>query len=680
MKKLSILLIIILLMMVGCSKEAKEMTKTEVEEATINQSQFVTVKDGKFNLNNKPFRFAGTNNYYLNYKDETMIKDVFVQAQAMDLKVIRLWGFLDGMGDSMVGNNAFMQTEAGIYDQVPEGARSGFEALDYAIQCAAEHDIKLVIALTNNWDAFGGVNQYVKWSETATEHDDFFTDETTKKLYMDYVSHLINRVNTYTNIAYKDDPAIMTWELMNEPRVESDPSGETLYHWAAEMSAYVKSLDKNHLVALGDEGFFNRSDVDDSEWAYKGSSGVDFERNLSIETIDYGTFHLYPEHWGDTFDNPVKSGNKWIEEHAKAAEAVGKPLVLEEYGIQKSGRHNRDYVYESWLHTAEASGIDGTMFWILTGIDTGDGADAEGMYPDYDGFRIINDGGRTVSLLHNHAKRMAGEKVEEAGHIYIESPLELSKIKEVVAFKARVIENGRSIDDMTLELEGVEEVFDVSKSGAKVLDTLTLGYNGETTVTMKAYFDDGSVAVDQIDVTLDNRATEIVVGRSLTFDEEDMGFEQESTYMADFGPEGVSHSSDLGNGMLAVDVTIDGTGEWQELRVVNKKMGNLADYIRIEYDIYFSQEGVKNDGASNPYAVANPGWVKLGLEENTMLMKDLELVTMEGKDYYKHHVTIPIGGFISANELYIGIIGQFLHYEGIVYIDDIELFEERYIE
>ena len=39
---------------------------------------------------------------------------------------------------------------------------------------------------------------------------------------------VLTRVNTLTNLMYKDDPTILAWELINEPRCLSDPSGDTL--------------------------------------------------------------------------------------------------------------------------------------------------------------------------------------------------------------------------------------------------------------------------------------------------------------------------------------------------------------------------------------------------------------------------------------------------------------------
>eukprot|EP00959_Pyramimonas_sp_CCMP1952_P323481 6769387-Pyramimonas_sp.AAC.2 len=70
---------------------------------------------------------------------------------------------------------------------------------------------------------------------------------------------ILNRKNVFNGRTYKDDPAIFGWELINEPRNYADSSGRTLQAWIDEMSAYVKSIDKRHLLTVGSEGFFGRS-------------------------------------------------------------------------------------------------------------------------------------------------------------------------------------------------------------------------------------------------------------------------------------------------------------------------------------------------------------------------------------------------------------------------------------
>ena len=43
-----------------------------------------------------------------------------------------------------------------------------------------------------------------------------------------FVQTVLYRYNRFSRIHYKDDPTIMAWELMNEPRCTSDPSGRTI--------------------------------------------------------------------------------------------------------------------------------------------------------------------------------------------------------------------------------------------------------------------------------------------------------------------------------------------------------------------------------------------------------------------------------------------------------------------
>lgn len=342
-------------------------TSVSAASETNAESGFVATNGNYFVLDGKLFYFQGANNYYLNYAPNYMIDDVLNDAAAMNLKVLRCWAFIDGKESA----GCVMQPSLGVYDE------SGFERLDYTISEAAKRGIKLILPLVNNWDDFGGMNQYVSWAG-ASNHDDFYTNEICKTGYKNYIKYVLNRVNTYTGIAYKDDPTIMAWELGNEPRCQSDPTGDTLVNWADEMSTYIKSIDSKHLVTVGDEGFFNRGG---SDYCYNGGSGVDWDRLIALPNIDFETMHLYPDLWGKSIDWCIQ----YINDHIDKAKEVGKPVILEEYGTHSNKIENYTKFNDAVYKNSElGEGAAGSMFWLLTGI----GWDNSQPYPDYDGFDV----------------------------------------------------------------------------------------------------------------------------------------------------------------------------------------------------------------------------------------------------------------------------------------------------
>ncbi len=115
----------------------------------------------------------------------------------------------------------------------------GIPRLDYAVSQAEKHNIKFVLPLLNNWNDLGGINTYTNaFGGSATS---FYTDSKSQAAYKAYIEFIVNR--------YKSSPAIFAWELCNEPRC-SGCKTSVITNWASDTSAYIKSLDPDHLVSI----------------------------------------------------------------------------------------------------------------------------------------------------------------------------------------------------------------------------------------------------------------------------------------------------------------------------------------------------------------------------------------------------------------------------------------------
>ena len=183
----------------------------------------------------------------------------------------------------------------------------------------------------------------------------FYSNPETRRLYREHLEKLVTRRNTITGVLYRDDPTIFGWELMNEAQVITG-RWEERRAWFAEMSAYLKSLDPNHMVAPGAWGY--RSSSERREWL----------ADHAIPTIDYCDVHNYPRDDHDSFVNSPAALKEFIENRAAAAYSLRKPLVLGEFGMGVEGHNGASQVewYRALFDGNARAGAGGAMFWILT--------------------------------------------------------------------------------------------------------------------------------------------------------------------------------------------------------------------------------------------------------------------------------------------------------------------------
>ncbi|TIW05767.1 MAG: beta-mannosidase, partial [Mesorhizobium sp.] len=322
-------------------------------------TSFIKTAGTNFTLNGRPFFVTGVNNHYLTFGSQDEVTRVLDDAVAMGANVVRIFlqpviGSLDGSvptiwdwrleGDA--SNLAVKGTYLLYWDPsqnsmaINDGA-NGMQKVDFLIAEAGKRHLRLIIAFLDFWAYTGGAQQMRAWYGSRDESTFFFNDPRTKRDYRTWARYVVQHVNRLTGLAYRDDPTIMAWELINEGNAESLA---LRLAWTTEMSAYVKSLDSNHLVSSGNANILDPKVAD-----------------LTIPTIDFGTWHGYP-----VYDNlTIRQFNDMIPEFCRLAARAQKPVLLEEFGYARSNPDSAE-AYAMWLDTlARNPSCAGWMVWVL---------------------------------------------------------------------------------------------------------------------------------------------------------------------------------------------------------------------------------------------------------------------------------------------------------------------------
>jgi mannan endo-1,4-beta-mannosidase len=333
--------------------------------------QFVRQRGGRFFVGQKPFRFVGAN-VALMYRDEdrASMPETLRQAAQAGIKVVRVWAFGEGGPNDVRPMKDLEDWPRHHSFRLAPGQwnEDAFVHLDKVIAEAAKNKIYVQLCLTNWWRDTGGVTQYLRWAGINDAADDsfnfginnekailFYSNPETRRLYREHLEKLATRRNTITGVLYRDDPTIFGWELMNEAQAITGRWAERRA-WFAEMSAYLKSLDPNHMIAPGAWGY--RSSSERREWL----------ADHAIPTIDYCDVHSYPRDDHDSFVDSPTALKEFIENRAAAAFSIKKPLVLGEFGMGVEGYNGASQVewYKAFFDGNARAGAAGAMFWILT--------------------------------------------------------------------------------------------------------------------------------------------------------------------------------------------------------------------------------------------------------------------------------------------------------------------------
>src|SRR5439155_2112220 len=172
---------------------------------------------------------------FTNYPSQFRVNDALDVAKEMGLTIIRS----QNLGISTGCPNC-IEPALGVFNE------TALEHVDYVIKAAADRGLRLIIPLTDNYHyAAGGKHNFTDWRGISDENQFYYNPQVISD-FETYIRTLLNHVNTYTGIPYKDDPTILAWETGNEL--------QTLTSWTQSISTYIKSIDKKHLVIDGRYG------------------------------------------------------------------------------------------------------------------------------------------------------------------------------------------------------------------------------------------------------------------------------------------------------------------------------------------------------------------------------------------------------------------------------------------
>jgi len=429
MRKTVLLVLMLSLTVWGCRGDRDRGPATKSREPGSDAPaavSFVTVKDGRFLLAGKPYYFAGANFWQgMNLGvdgasgDRARLLRELDRMRGLGLNNLRVMASSEGPNSEPYRTVPALMTAPGEYDG------SVLDGLDFLLAEMGRRGMRAVMVLNNFWQWSGGMAQYVSWHEKTpipypgdyekfiTYSAKFYTYPECQDWFRGHIAMLIGRTNPYTGVKYRDDPAVFSWELGNEPR-------RYPRSWIEDTAAYIKSLDPNHMVTTGSEG------------APPGEPSQDFVETHSAPSIDYVTIHIWPQNWGwydpkrpATYTAAEPLAIAYFQKHAKEAAAMGKPLVLEEFGLARewlplknnldpaSPTTNKDLYYTALyklvMDSIAAGGpAMGDNFWAWAG-EARPGMSWVGDPPHEPAgwYSVYDADASTLAVIAEHAKKMA---------------------------------------------------------------------------------------------------------------------------------------------------------------------------------------------------------------------------------------------------------------------------------
>jgi GT2 family glycosyltransferase len=279
---------------------------------------------------------VGVNSYDLLEQPQDVIDARLARLAAGGHNAVRTWCF---------------DKDGGIRDAT-------LDRLAATLHSAGQRGIRVVCALGNALSDFGGPAYFTPSGE------DFYASATARARFREQIRRVLEHRDA-AGVRLADNPTVLAWDLLNEPRVTPGTTAAAVLAWTDEMGAYAGSLDQRHLVTVGAEGFRPGYPADPAQ---AGAPGTGFSALCGVASVTLCSAHLYPGYL------PPHAGSREIGrvvQHWRLdADALQKPVLVGEVGYSLGdggGERGRHEFYDTAARAVNHSDVDGALLWNLGG-------------------------------------------------------------------------------------------------------------------------------------------------------------------------------------------------------------------------------------------------------------------------------------------------------------------------
>ncbi len=195
------------------------------------------------------YRFGGANIEWLaiegygpadprgpRYPTRAEVNSALDDAKKMGVTVVRSQTLVDSVGCATC-----IEPTLGQFNE------SAFASSDYAIAAARARGIRLIATIIgDDAQTGGGGCVYLTWRSISvpgcslSNMPPFWTDPNVIADVEQHIDVVLDHVNPLTHLAYKDDPTILGWDLLNGG---GSPPG-----WTATIANHIRGIDARHLI------------------------------------------------------------------------------------------------------------------------------------------------------------------------------------------------------------------------------------------------------------------------------------------------------------------------------------------------------------------------------------------------------------------------------------------------